>query len=364
MAALKERLKAKVDRLRERRPFVDHVITMVEHYGNVNGNAQAGAVTFFGFLSFFPILALGFFVIGYISKVYPDAQQQLVEALDKVLPGVVGNGPDEIPLSTFASYAGAIGVIGLAGVLYSGLGWLSGMRDALEVMFVLPKREQPNFVIGKARDLAALAVIGITLIVSVALSGAVSGLSKQILTWLGLNPESAVPNGFLWLLAHGLAIVATTILLIAMFRLLAQPHLPRRALLQGALLGAIGFEILKSLASFLIVQTKDQPAFQAFGVALILVVWINYFSRLVMYSAAWAFTAPVAQEERAADAVPVLVRHVPGSAAAVPQLAAGIGRHRADAEPDGHRKAFAAAGAAAGLAAVGAVALKRHHDAG
>ena len=45
---------------------------MVQHYGAVNGNAQAGAVTYFGFLSFFPILALGFFVIGLVAQLYPD----------------------------------------------------------------------------------------------------------------------------------------------------------------------------------------------------------------------------------------------------------------------------------------------------
>ena len=37
-----------------------------------------------------------------------------------------------------------------------------------------------------------------------------------------------------------------------------------------------------------IAHTSDQPAFQAFGVALVMVVWINYFSRIVMLGAAWA----------------------------------------------------------------------------
>lgn len=297
MASIKERVTAKIDRLRERRPFIDHIFTMLAHYSSVNGNAQAGAVTYFGFLSFFPILALGFFLVGYVSNVYPDAQEQLVTALDEVLPGLIGDGEGEIPLSTFEDYAGTIGVVGLLGVLYSGLGWLSGMRDALEVMFRLPRREQPSFLVGKARDLVTLALIGSTLIVSVALSGAVAGLSGQILEWVGVNPDGAVPNAFLWLVAHGLAIVATSALLMAMFKLLARPHLSRRALLEGALLGAVGFELLKSLANFLIAQTRDQPAFQAFGMALILLVWINYFSRLVMYSAAWAHTAPSPEEQ-------------------------------------------------------------------
>jgi membrane protein len=343
MASLKERVAAKVGRLRERHPFVDHVISMVSHYGTVNGNAQAGAVTFFGFLSFFPILALAFFVIGYISRVYPDAQGQLVEALGEVLPGVVGDGRGEIPMSTFERNASAIGLIGLVGVLYSGLGWLSGMRDALEVMFVLPEKEQPNFVLGKARDLVMLAVMGFVLIVSVALSGAISGFSEQILALVELD-ESWLAAAVLWLLGHGLAIAATTLLLFAMFRLLAHPNLSRGALWRGALLGAIGFEVLKALAGYLIASTKDQPAFQAFGVALILVVWINYFSRLVMFGAAWAYTADVE----------------PPTEAVVPMPGVGV-RGKQVTEPDGHRKVLVAAGAA-GLAAAGALALRKHQS--
>ncbi len=61
MTSLKDRLVARFNTLRKRRPAVDHVVRMVQHYGTVNGNLQAGAVTYFAFLSFFPILALGFY---------------------------------------------------------------------------------------------------------------------------------------------------------------------------------------------------------------------------------------------------------------------------------------------------------------
>ena len=107
----------------------------------------------------------------------------------------------------------------------------------------------------------------------------------------------------LLVLSHGLAIAASTVLLIALFTLLAKPHVPRRSLFDGALLGAIGFEVLKEAAYFLIELTKGNPAFQAFGVSLILLVWINYFSRLVMYAASYAYTSPAAVDLRAAEAM-------------------------------------------------------------
>ena len=50
------------ERARERWPLLDHGVRTQQHYGRVNGSGLAGSVTYFAFLSFFPILALAFFV--------------------------------------------------------------------------------------------------------------------------------------------------------------------------------------------------------------------------------------------------------------------------------------------------------------
>ncbi len=300
MPSTTRRATAKLERFRGRHHKIDHVIHMVTHYSSVGGNAQAGAVTFFGFLSVFPILALAFFAVGMLAQVYPDLHKDISTMIENVLPGVVGSDDGEIPLSTFENYAATVGIVGLLVLLYSGLGWLSGMRVALETMFALPKKEHPNFVVGKFRDLGTLLLLGMVLLVSVALSGLVAGFSERLLDWVGADPDAVVPNALLWLLSHGLAVAASTVLLLALFKLLAQPHVPRRSLLDGALLGAIGFELLKALAYFLIEQTKGNPAFQVFGVSLILLIWINYFSRLVLYAASYAYTSPAAVRLREA----------------------------------------------------------------
>ncbi len=359
MSTWRERLAARVRQVRERRPALDHLVRMVGHYNGVGGNAQAGAVTFFGFVSFFPILALAFFVVGLLAHVYPDLRNDVHRAINQLLPGVIGNGDGQIPMSTFESAAGTVGAVGLVGVLYSGLGWLSGMRQALEVMFRVPKREQPNLLVGKTRDLGALVLIGVTLLLSVTLSAAVSGFSAVILQWWGIDPDSVGANVVLWLVAHGLAVAASAALLVGMFKLLVEPHLPRRALLEGALLGAVGFELLKMLANFLLGLTRNQPAFQAFGVALILVVWINYFSRLVMYAAAYSYTATEARARRAAEAV-----RAPGAALA--KGGTGLAREAPAAQERGEDgddrhvpRGRVAAGAAVGLGMAGAAILRR-----
>ncbi len=280
--------------LRARRPFIDHVVRMVEHFGEVKGSLQAGAVTYFAFLSFFPILALGFYVVGKVAKFYPQAQDDLVDAIGNVFPELVGEDGG-IPISSLEEAAGGIALAGIAGVLYAGLGWITAMRAAMVAVFELPSDEQLNFVLGKLRDLAVLATIGALLVVSVAITGFVSGFADLLLGWLGFDTQL---DWLVKLLAGALGFVANVVLFFALFRLLGRPHAPNRSLWSGALLGAIAFEALKRLSFLLLASTQNQPAFQAFGVALILVVWINYFSRVVLYAAAWAHTTPAARAQR------------------------------------------------------------------
>ncbi|MET0525774.1 MAG: YihY/virulence factor BrkB family protein [Nocardioides sp.] len=291
MASPKERLEA----LRRRRPLVDHLLRTQEHYGNVKAGQQAGAVTYFGFLSFFPILALAFAAVGLISGLYPDARDALIDAINEVFPGMIGNDEGQISLATIESAAGAAVGIGLVGLLYAGLGWLSSMRDALLVVFELPSYEHPSFVFGKLRDLVTLVTVGLVLMLSVGVSGVVGRLSEDILELLDLGPAL---QWLMWVLAILIGLAASTLLFLAMFRLLANPHTPKRSLLHGAVLGAIGFEALKQLSGLLLAATKGQPAFQAFGIALILVVWISYTARVAMYAAAWAHTSPAARALR------------------------------------------------------------------
>ena len=294
MTSLKER----ASDVREQRPLVDHLVRMQAHYGEARASQHAGAITYFAFLSFFPILALSFFVVGVVSEVWPDANQTLVEAIQSLFPGIIGTGEGQLELADFRTFTGLAGVAGFLGVLYSGLGWISALRLALFAVFEPPEQAIPNFVMGKLRDLMTLAVIGLTLLVAVAVTGLVASFSEEILGWVGLGEELA---WLVVLITVVLGLMANALLFFTMFRLLGQPRAPRISLVRASLLGAVLFEVLKQLSSKLIAATQGQPAFQAFGIALVLLVWINYFSRVVLYAAAFAHTSPEARALRPDD---------------------------------------------------------------
>lgn len=345
-------VKARVSAVRERRPLVDHFVRMIEHYGHVKGSALAASVTYFAFLSFFPILALAFAIFGQLAKVYPNAEAQLLEAADSVLPGLVGP-PNGVSLESLQGAAPGIFSIGLLLALYSGLGWLSGLRAALVAVFEELPGEQPNFVMGKVSDILALLSLGSILMVSVAVSGVATKLLEPILDLLNLGP---VAGWFLGAVAIALGLAANTLLFFAFFRLLATPELPSRSLWSGALLGAVAFEILKQVSTLLLRSTADSDAFQAFGIALILVVWINYFSRVVVLAASWAYTSPEARAIREArEAVDGAVQ---GPRIDLAAMTAGVRPESGAPSSSSPTSAFAA-GAAAMLAFVAVVRRRR-----
>ena len=287
----KQRISAWVRTMRDRSAFADHLIRMWQRYSEVQGNVLAGGVTYFGFLSFFPLLALGFAVVGYVAIVFPDARHNMTEALQQVFPGIVTNrpAPGKISLDQIANAKAATGLIGLAVLLYTGLGWLSALRQSLQVMFGVPAEHERGLVLGKVVDLVVLVLIGIVMIVSVAISGIVKGFASNIVEAVGLNSGLASQT-MLWAVDALFSIGAGAVLFFAMFRLLPNPNLPVGALWRGALLAAVGFEILTAVVVTVLGGVGGTP-FAPLAVAVTLAIWINYFSRLVLLGAAYAWTA-------------------------------------------------------------------------
>ena len=302
---LRQRIGDRIAAVRADRPHLDHAVRTQEHYAEVSATHQAGAITYFAFLSFFPVLALAVFAVGWIARVYPDAQDKLVDAIGQIIPGLVGTGESQISLDDVQRFSGLAGVLGLLGVLYAGLGWLSALREALEVVFEQPKWRQPGFVGGKLRDLVSLVAIGAVLFVSVAVAGFVTGFSGDVLSWLGLGDDL---GWLLYVVTRLVGVAVNALLFFVMFKLAARPRTPASALWQGALLGGIAFEVLKSISFLVLDIVRGNPAFQAFGIALVLVVWMNYFSRVILFAASYAHTAPKARAKREAEAPPVAVQ--------------------------------------------------------
>ncbi|TMR98043.1 YihY/virulence factor BrkB family protein [Nonomuraea basaltis] len=292
MASLAERIaeakawgRGKVDDWRVRRLSIDHLIRAVQRYQLQFGDRLAGAVTYFAFLSFFPLVALSYAVLGFVVATSETTRDALEAAIVERLPGIA----TQLDLDAIAKAKAAAGIIGLLGLLYAGLGALDALRGALREMSMTT--EPPlGFLAGKLRDLASLVMLGVTMITSVLVAGFATTATDNVMNFL-FGSESALATVGLRVAGVAASVGADWLLFLILLGWVARPTQPFRVIAKGALLGAIGFGLLKQVATLLLGQTLANPVYGTFAVIVGLLIWMNFSARLVLYVAAWTATA-------------------------------------------------------------------------
>lgn len=93
--------------------------------------------------------------------------------------------------------------------------------------------------------------------------------------------------------------MAAFLLLLYVLTLLPGVEPPRRHLIQAALLGAAGFELLKLLLSGYMRGVAAKSMYGAFGVPVALLIWINLMAKLLLYCSAWTATRAAANGDGA-----------------------------------------------------------------
>ncbi|MBV2154348.1 YihY/virulence factor BrkB family protein [Kitasatospora sp. SUK 42] len=272
-----------VSRVLRSRPY-----RVYEYFSAARGNRLAGAVTFFGFLALFPLLTVGLAIA--VATLSNSQVDDLQHRISDQLPGL----SNALNLPSLVASAGTVGLVSGALLLVSGLGWVATMRTAIRDMWQQPE-DEGNPVLRKAWDIVVLAGLGLVSLVSLAASAAGTTLAGWIADASGLG------SGYLLTAVGVLIAIACDMLL---FAYLLAPFAGitdqrRRDLLQGALIGAVGFELLKILLASYLGSVAGRNLYGAFATPVALLLWINFVSRLLMFCVAWTATAdPVALRER------------------------------------------------------------------
>lgn len=276
--------------LRQRHPVVDHAVRAYDRNSEVLGGQLAAAVTYFGFLSFFPLLALAFSLVGFIAGVYPSAQHGVTQAVEGAFPSLVGPGDGQIDIQQVIDARAGAGVIGLLGLAYAGLGWLDALRDALRRVFGT-EDVKIGLVRKKLVDLLVMLMLGLSLLASLVVSSLATAVTSWVLESVGLA-DSLLATVLLRVLSVALAVAVDVVIFAILLSRLSGARLPWSQVRSGAVLGAVTFEVLKLVGTFLISRTTSNPLYATFGVVVGLLVWINLVSRLVVFVGAWTATQP------------------------------------------------------------------------
>ncbi|MGH3549860.1 MAG: YhjD/YihY/BrkB family envelope integrity protein [Pseudonocardiaceae bacterium] len=110
--------------------WLDHLVRAGQSYTANHGDHYAAAITFFSVLSLVPLLMIVFAVAGFVLAGNPDLLHQLKGQIHSAAPPGLGTTLDQVIDGAIRS-RGSVGIVGLLGALYSGLGWMGNLREAL-----------------------------------------------------------------------------------------------------------------------------------------------------------------------------------------------------------------------------------------
>ncbi|MCX4982973.1 YihY/virulence factor BrkB family protein [Streptomyces sp. NBC_00572] len=242
----------------------------------------AAAITFVSFLALFPLITVAAAVgAALLSK------EQLDKIEDKISDQVPGIS-DQLNISGLVDNAGTVGLVAGAILLLTGISWVGSMRDCLRAVWGLDDIEG-NPVLLKGKDALILVGLGGVALASLA----ASWLGSTAVGWsadrIGISSEGA-GGYFLQAAAVLVAVVADFLILLYVLTLLPGVHPPRRRLVVAALMGAVGFELLKLLLGGYMRGVAAKSMYGAFGVPVALLLWINFTAKLLLYCAAWTAT--------------------------------------------------------------------------
>ncbi|MFG2295060.1 YihY/virulence factor BrkB family protein [Streptomyces sp. NPDC048603] len=266
-----------------------------ERLDRVHWTRLAAAITFISFLALFPLLTVGA-AIG-AATLSEEQLKKLEDSLAEQVPGI----SEQLNITGLVDNAATVGLVAGAILLFTGISWIGSMRDCLRAVWEKDDEDEGNPVVRKGKDALILFGLGGAALVSALASILGSTAVGRFGEWLGL-PERGAGGVVLRTGAFGVGVVAAFLLLLYLLTLLPGVRPERRLLVQAALLGAVGFELLKLLLSGYMREVAAKSMYGAFGVPIALLLWINFTAKLLLFCAAWTATdGPEAPVEDPAD---------------------------------------------------------------
>ncbi|MFB7516873.1 YihY/virulence factor BrkB family protein [Streptomyces sp. NPDC056144] len=275
-----------------------HAWRSYETLDAVHWSRLAAAITFLSFLALFPLITVAA-AIG--------AALLTTEQLDKIENKIADQVPgisDQLDIDGLVANAGTVGLIAGAILLVTGIGWIGSMRDCLRAVWGLDDTDEGNPFVRKGKDTLVLLGLGGVALASLA----ASWLGSTAVGWtadrLGISGDGTAGHYLLEAAAILVAVLADFLMLAYLLTLLPGVTPPRRRLVVAALIGAVGFELLKLLLGGYMKGVASKSMYGAFGTPVALLLWINFTAKLLLFCAAWTATGSRPSEESPSEEPP------------------------------------------------------------
>ena len=246
---------------------------VVQTFSRAQGALLSGSMAYYTFLSLVPMLLLAAFTVGTIARSNPRVRDAVSSAVAQILPGVQGV---EV-VNQLVNARVAFGVFGLLSVAYAGSGFVGAMTACMNRMWGVETGRNPvgqkifNIVIVMLLSAVLLGSVGLTIWIGYAARAVLGNDAGPLLTLVG------------WLASP----FSMLVLLLLLYRLLPARKLSWLWQLPGAVLGALGVEVLKRGFALWTERSVGVAALpRSLLSVVLLLVWLGLFGQLVLYGAA------------------------------------------------------------------------------
>ena len=268
LGALVSRVMAWADRVQQRHSVFGFPYAVIKKYGDDDGGREAALITYYGFLSIFPLLLLGVAILSRVLAANPDLRQQLISAtVPEALQSTVEKSAASLPTSTVPFVAGLIGL------LFSGTGVVFSAYQTLNHVAAVPRSVRSGFFPRYVRVFVMLAVLLLGALAVGALTVTVTALPHLA----GVERALAV---------LGSALVIFGVLLLGARLLLCRPA-PFSALWPAAALGAVTVTLVLNLGPVLLARlvSKAGAVYGSFATVAGMFALLYLVSQALVYSA-------------------------------------------------------------------------------
>ena len=262
------RIIAWADRLQRRHGLLGFPYAVIKKYGDDDGGREAALITYYGFLSIFPLLLLAVAVLSRVLADNPELRQRLItEIVPQALRSTVENSVTTLPMSTVPFVAGLIGL------LFSGTGVVFSAYQTLNHVAAVPRRLRAGFASRYVRVFVMLAMLLLGAVAAGALTVVVTAL-----------PD--VPGAERAVAVLGSAVVIVAVLLFGARLLLARPA-PVRALWPAAVLGAAAVTLALNLGAPVLARlvSKAGPVYGSFATVAGMFALLYLVNQALVYAA-------------------------------------------------------------------------------
>lgn len=256
-----------LDRLQRRHPLLAFPLAVAYKFFDDHGNHLAALLTYYGFVSLFPLLLLLASVLGFVLRGDAALQQRILDSTLSQLPllGTELQRPGGLRGSSVALTVGAVTA------LYGALGVAQALQHTMNSLWAVPRYRRPNPLLARLRSVLLLAIAGLAVLGTTVLSAISSG--------------TEVFGTALALLVTLLAVAVNTAVFTAAFRLATARTLRVADVLPGAVCAAFLWQLLQRFGAFYVARVlQDSSVYGTFALVLGLLAWIYLAAVAVVVS--------------------------------------------------------------------------------